>query len=139
MTRLQVADDEILALPHVTEDVHGLRLLFVNVYGIAGPHGWVLVDAGLRGTAARIRRWAAQTFGSEPPAAIVLTHAHFDHVGALEELLEQWDVRSTHIASSSRTSAARAPTRRPIRRPAPDSCRGCRRSFRAARLTCAIG
>src|SRR5919107_1012291 len=32
------------------------------------------------------RRYAAR------PAAVVLTHGHFDHVGSLEALLEAWDV-----------------------------------------------
>jgi glyoxylase-like metal-dependent hydrolase (beta-lactamase superfamily II) len=50
----------------------------------------MLVDAGLRASAPRIRAWAHERCG--PPLAIVLTHAHFDHVGALAALLEEWDV-----------------------------------------------
>lgn len=53
----------------------------------------MLVDAGLRGTAKRIIAMAESIFGpGTKPAAIVLTHGHFDHVGALEELLKVWDV-----------------------------------------------
>jgi glyoxylase-like metal-dependent hydrolase (beta-lactamase superfamily II) len=72
-----------------------LRILFVNVHLVADEQAgqWVLVDAGLPGSAERIVRTAEQRFGPDnPPSAIVLTHAHFDHIGALEELLRHWDV-----------------------------------------------
>ena len=72
------------------------RLGIVNVAFLgrrgAGDRGWVLVDAGLPGTARLIEAAAAERFGpGARPAAIVLTHGHFDHVGALETLAERWD------------------------------------------------
>ena len=72
------------------------RLGIVNV-GFLGPPGagdrnWVLIDAGLPGTASLIEAAAAARFGpGARPAAIVMTHGHFDHVGALETLAERWD------------------------------------------------
>lgn len=69
-------------------------LQLTNVYFIAVPDGgWILVDAGVPGSGGLIRRAAAQKFGAgEPPRAIILTHAHFDHIGAIHALLDRWPV-----------------------------------------------
>ena len=70
-----------------------MRTVLVNVCYVGTDEGWVLVDAGLRGHAAAIQAGARGLFGSShPPKAVVLTHAHFDHVGSLRELLRAWDV-----------------------------------------------
>jgi glyoxylase-like metal-dependent hydrolase (beta-lactamase superfamily II) len=77
-------------------DVAWLRTAIVNVAFIgaadAGDGGWILIDAGIQGSAERIRRAAERRYGSARPAAIVLTHGHFDHVGALRTLADHWDV-----------------------------------------------
>ena len=76
----------------VARNVWGMRILFVNVFFIRTDNDWVLVDAGVgESSAAQIRAAAIQLFGeNNPPRAIVLTHGHFDHVGAIHELLDEW-------------------------------------------------
>ena len=83
----------------ITSDVAYKRLAMVNVayFGTPSEGGgaarWVLIDAGMPGTAGLITRAAEGRFGKRrPPEAIVLTHGHVDHVGALEDLAAQWDV-----------------------------------------------
>jgi glyoxylase-like metal-dependent hydrolase (beta-lactamase superfamily II) len=80
----------------VTPDVSYRRLGIVNVVfcGVAGAPGrFMLVDAGVAGTADPIRSSAEKRFGKNArPAGIILTHGHFDHVGALETLVEAWNV-----------------------------------------------
>lgn len=73
------------------------QVAIVNVmfFGLtsSGDGAWVLIDAGIPGSAPDIRATARARFGgSGRPSAIVLTHGHFDHVGALETLAAEWDV-----------------------------------------------
>ena len=80
----------------VVDDLAYLCTVMVNVYFVgpkgAGDREWVLVDAGLPGSAGRIARAAESRFGAgSRPSAIVLTHGHFDHVGALQTLADLWD------------------------------------------------
>lgn len=60
------------------------RLFPVNCYLVREDDGLTLIDAGLPGSARAIIA-AARKLG-QPIARMVLTHAHMDHVGSIDEL-----------------------------------------------------
>lgn len=79
----------------VSEDVYYYPVQIVNVCFIGSPSGsgWVLVDAGMPRSAEKIIAEAEKVYGKgKPPEAIILTHGHFDHIGAAVELVEHWQV-----------------------------------------------
>lgn len=68
-----------------------VNLCFVRVSEESGD--WVLVDAGMPKSADKIIDAAEELFGENAkPKAIILTHGHFDHVGAIIDLVERWQV-----------------------------------------------
>src|SRR3954466_12285890 len=80
---------------NVAPHVWGMKDIFVNIYMIQNEDekSWVLVDTGLKTSAGKIKRMAASLFGeNNKPKCIVLTHGHFDHVGSLAKLEEEWGV-----------------------------------------------
>ncbi|HYE32916.1 MAG TPA: MBL fold metallo-hydrolase [Methylomirabilota bacterium] len=88
-----VAEDAEEGLLQAARDISYLRIAIVNVvfYGASGARDWVLIDAGLGMGTGRIVSAAEERFGNGvPPRAIIMTHGHFDHVGALEALAEKW-------------------------------------------------
>lgn len=79
----------------VAPGVWGRKEVFANLYflqdRISGE--WAMVDAGLSWSASSIKKIVSNLFGEgNKPSSIILTHGHFDHVGALETLLTEWDV-----------------------------------------------
>ena len=64
-----------------------LPLGMVNAFLLVAPGGAVLVDAGLPGSAKKIRRALAATgLTLEDLKLIVVTHGHIDHAGEAKVL-----------------------------------------------------
>ncbi|MBM7661023.1 glyoxylase-like metal-dependent hydrolase (beta-lactamase superfamily II) [Bacillus mesophilus] len=79
----------------VVPDLYCFPIQIVNICFIGEPNSkeFVLVDAGMPDSQDMIIEEAEKRFGSgAKPTAIILTHGHFDHIGALQELLKTWDV-----------------------------------------------
>lgn len=81
----------------ITTDILVLRFTIVNAFLVgqsqAATGTWVLVDTGLENSADFILESAEARFGkASRPAAIILTHGHFDHVGSVSQLANHWDV-----------------------------------------------
>lgn len=75
-------------------DLYVLPVQIVNVCFVGKTGQWVLVDAGMPKSAKKIIEEADKHFSlNDRPQAIILTHGHFDHVGALLELVEHWGVK----------------------------------------------
>lgn len=80
----------------VTPDLYCYTNQIVNLCFVGNPdkaQEWVLIDTGMPESANRIVDAAEERFGEScKPKAIVLTHGHFDHVGAVISLVEKWNV-----------------------------------------------
>lgn len=77
----------------VRPDVFYYTNQIVNLIFIDVPESgrWVLVDAGMPKSGSAIIAAAEERFGKgTKPEAVLLTHGHFDHVGSIVHLLEEW-------------------------------------------------
>lgn len=78
----------------VRPDLYQYTIQIVNIvlYG-QNANEFVLIDAGMPNSAEEIIAVAENRFGANArPKAIILTHGHFDHVGAIIELIKHWNV-----------------------------------------------
>lgn len=72
---------------------HTIQIVNICLVGYAGSDDFVLVDAGMPHSAKEIISVVEERFGeNKKPRAIILTHGHFDHVGAIIELVEKWNI-----------------------------------------------
>jgi glyoxylase-like metal-dependent hydrolase (beta-lactamase superfamily II) len=77
----------------VSPDIYSYTIQIVNIclIGRPGTEDVVLIDAGMPGSADKIISVTEERFGKGiRPKAIILTHGHFDHVGAIIELVQYW-------------------------------------------------
>ena len=77
------------------------RLAFVNCYLVRESDGITIVDTGLPGTHDAILA-AARTLDA-PIRRILLTHAHMDHVGSVDALLEKPGSPNIELISNTRS------------------------------------
>lgn len=93
MDKIEIPEEQVVAMDAIADGVLGLRIAFVNVFGIRHTQGtgWTLIDAAVPLSAGLIKHWAEKNFG-KPPNSIVLTHGHFDHVSVAKELADEWNV-----------------------------------------------
>ncbi|MEC9396938.1 MAG: MBL fold metallo-hydrolase, partial [Myxococcota bacterium] len=79
----------------------GARQLAANAYLLRGPWGALLVDAGA--SLPRDAAWIEKL--ESAPDAVMLTHAHADHIGALPDLLERFPGQQLFASRGTRDLA----------------------------------
>ena len=80
----------------ILPDVYSYTIQIVNICLVGHPNSneFVLVDAGMPHSSDEIISVIEERFGrNKKPSAIILTHGHFDHVGAIIELVKKWDIQ----------------------------------------------
>jgi NADP-dependent 3-hydroxy acid dehydrogenase YdfG/pimeloyl-ACP methyl ester carboxylesterase/glyoxylase-like metal-dependent hydrolase (beta-lactamase superfamily II) len=90
-TRPQRRDRRAAPPQEIAAGVYRLSCTGSNVYFVRSGTTWVLIDTAWARSGRAIRRAAEAVFGTHaPPAALLLTHLHPNHVGAALELARAW-------------------------------------------------
>jgi glyoxylase-like metal-dependent hydrolase (beta-lactamase superfamily II) len=87
--------------PITPNSVQLTRFGLVNCYLVRESDGLTLIDAGLPGSADDILA-VARTLGA-PIRRILLTHAHMDHVGSVDDLIAKLGAPNVELAASARS------------------------------------
>ncbi len=63
MDKIDIPDFDVLPLDAIAPGLIGLRIAFVNVFGMTHPDGsWTLIDAALPLSTGIIKSWAEKNF-----------------------------------------------------------------------------
>ncbi|MFD1415092.1 MBL fold metallo-hydrolase [Oceanobacillus jeddahense] len=79
----------------VLPDIYCYTIQIVNICFVKeqGTDNFILIDAGMPQSADKIIAITEERFGKNSrPKAIILTHGHFDHVGAAVDLVKHWNI-----------------------------------------------
>lgn len=80
----------------VLPDIYCYTNQIVNIccVGVKDSEDWVLIDTGMPKSSERLIQVLEERFGEgNKPKAIILTHGHFDHVGAAVDLVRKWGLK----------------------------------------------
>lgn len=79
----------------VLPDLYSYTNQIVNICLVGdSADDFVLVDTGMPESSERLVRVIEERFGeNSKPKAIILTHGHFDHTGAVVDLVKKWGVK----------------------------------------------
>ncbi len=93
-------------MEHIADGVIRLETAGVNCYLVVDRDGIVLIDGGLPAVWSKVEE-ALASVGAKPSdlSAVLLTHAHFDHVGVCHRLSARYGVPSHVHAADERLAS----------------------------------